>query len=105
MDTAPHISRRVGALLATAFALYEVLLFVHNDTELKRTTKKSYNMIRLSLLVHTVSMFSGYMGPRASNNSFTVRDLLSQVQTCKRLPTLLHAFTQEEQTERNSDEY
>ena len=40
-----------------------------NDTKLKRTMKKS--KFKTMLLEYTVSMFSGYMGPRASKNAFT----------------------------------
>ena len=41
----------------------------YSATELKPTMKKS--KIETMILVHTVSMFSGYMGPRASKTSFT----------------------------------
>ena len=41
----------------------------YSATELKPTTKKS--KIETMILVHTVSMFSGYMGPRASKTAFT----------------------------------
>ena len=58
----------VGGCVHAEGSARELILYT-KAILIKPTMKKS--KFQTMILVHTVSMFSGYMGPRASKNSFT----------------------------------